>query len=411
MSKINFAAVFNRKNKLDKSGEALIHIRANQNGKSIYFSTDISVKPSQWNDTKKEIRNSHPHYITLNKQINDFKDKLNDLSAKIFERQKHVTLDLLTEYYKNASRLNNSFTDFYELQVKSIKNQNTFSNENTTLKKLRAFRKNILFSDLNFELLTDFSKYLEKLGNQQNTIYKSMAHIQKYVNLAIKNDLMDLNRNPFIKFKVKKITTEREYMNTEDFIRFVNFVLPNDKSHLQRVFDMFLTALYTGLRYSDINDLTKHDVKQSINDGYYIEKEMIKTKNKVFIPIEMVFKAININVPQQNEPIEIIKRNIALNNDNNLIFKPLPMNANYGCLKELFDLIGLERYTYHAARHTIAMYLLNDVGLDITSISKLLGHKDLNTTKIYSRMSNEGLKNQLRVVFDRQTIENRAKAM
>jgi len=56
MSKINFSTVFSRKNKLDKSGEALIHIRANQNGKSIYFSTEKSIKPIFWNDTKKELR-------------------------------------------------------------------------------------------------------------------------------------------------------------------------------------------------------------------------------------------------------------------------------------------------------------------------------------------------------------------
>lgn len=61
----------------------------------------------------------------------------------------------------------------------------------------------------------------------------------------------------------------------------------------------------------------------------------------------------------------------------------------------------MEYVGFHAARHTIAMYLINEIGLDITSISKLLGHGDLRTIKIYGRMSNEGLNNQMKVIFNR----------
>ena len=98
MSRINIAAVHNRKRILTSRGEALIHIRANQDGKSVYFSTNIAIKPAHWNKAKKEIRNAHPYYITLNKQIRDLQTKIADLSIKIFERKGYVTLDLLTAY-------------------------------------------------------------------------------------------------------------------------------------------------------------------------------------------------------------------------------------------------------------------------------------------------------------------------
>ena len=54
------------------------------------------------------------------------------------------------------------------------------------------------------------------------------------------------------------------------------------------------------------------------------------------------------------------------------------------------------------------MYLMNEIGLDISSIGKILGHKDIKTTKIYSRMSNSGLKNSLRVIRNQRS---EAKAM
>lgn len=413
MSKINFSTVFNRKNKLDKSGEALIHIRANQNGKSIYFSTNISILPIYWNDTKKELRNTHPQYITLNRQINELKEKLINLSAKIFDRKKYVTLELITEYYNNQTKVNNSFLDFYESELKTI-NQSwkTTSMEQTTLKELKDFKKQIFFDDLNFELLTDFVTLLEKRGKHQNTVYKYIKHIKKYVNIAIRKDLLDANKNPFIKFSYKQIEGQREYLRTDEFFKLLNFTLPENKKHLQNVFDIFLFGCFSGLRISDLMELSKTDLKQSIKDGYYIERKMIKTKFNVYIPLDNLYKALNLEIPKENTPTEILKRNIALQNENGLIFTPFNLQHTYRKLHEIFDLIGLEYVGFHAARHTIAMYLINEIGLDITSISKLLGHRDLRTTKIYSRMSNEGLNNQLKVIYNRTNqTETKTKAM
>lgn len=68
-------------------------------------------------------------------------------------------------------------------------------------------------------------------------------------------------------------------------------------------------------------------------------------------------------------------------------------------LQQLFtkciEKCGLEDkgYTIHKFRHSYATMLLAN-GVDLLSIQKLLGHEDLNNTKIYTHISNDDLKKE-----------------
>ncbi|MBK7587694.1 MAG: tyrosine-type recombinase/integrase [Bacteroidetes bacterium] len=58
-------------------------------------------------------------------------------------------------------------------------------------------------------------------------------------------------------------------------------------------------------------------------------------------------------------------------------------------LKEIGDLCGInKKITCHTARHTYATTILIGNGISIEVVSKLLGHRDIKTTQIYAKMTN-----------------------
>lgn len=385
MDTTQFNAVYNRKKKLLADGTALVQIEAYLSMKKKYFSTGIYLNPDQWDNRHRKVKN-HPNAIKLNKQINDYIAKLQGVELDRLNAGKSFTLDLLTDFLKG--RYTNSFTDFMQSEIEADKTTApaTKVNQLTTLKELQRFKKNIIFDELTFELLTDFERYLYNKGLKTNTVNKYFRHIRRFVNLAINKDLFELNRYPFRKFKAKAETTEREYLTPEEIIKIESLEFNQDEKHLVKIRDMFLFSCYTGLRFSDLSALRKDNL-QTVNGDLWLNISMIKTGEKINIPLYLLF---------EGKPINIL--NTYIKEDRKYIFDEISNQYVNRSLKDIAIKAKINKnITFHTARHTQATFLLYK-GVSVTTVQKMLGHKKLQTTLIYSKVMDKTVISELQAV-------------
>jgi len=380
-----FNVVYNRKKRLLSDGSALVQIEAYLSFKKKYFTTGIYLNPDQWDGKHHKVKN-HPNAIKINRQIADFVAKLQSVELDRRNAGKPFTLDILGEFLKG--RFTNSFTDFMRNEIEADRTTApaTRTGQLTTLKTLQRFKKDIIFEEMTFDLLSNFERFLYNEGLHTNTVNKYFRHVRKFVNLAINKDLFDLNRYPFRKFHAKTETTTREYLTPEELTAIETLVIPTEQKHLEKVRDMFLFSCYTGLRFSDISALNKNST-QTIDGDLWIIITMIKTTEPIRIPMYLLF---------DGKPTEILHR--YTNPDRKYIFDDLTNQYVNRCLKELAKLAGISKtVTFHTARHTQATFLLYK-GVNITTVQKLLGHKKLQTTQIYSKVMDKTIINELQAV-------------
>lgn len=372
MNKIIYNLVYNRKKYLNKKGMALVQVEAYLGRKKKYFSTKVYLKPEQW-DNKKLIVKNHPNADALNRLIYEFVATIEKKELELWQQGKRISLELL----KNAlttQENNSSFISFFRQEVmNSSLKDSTKRNHLSTLMLLQEFKKNITFSDLTFELISSFEYFLQLKGYHTNTIAKHMKHLKRHVNIAINKEYIEIQKYAFRKYKIKTIENKHTHLVPEELERLENLILSGRYVKLQKSLDAFLFCCYAGMRYSDFINLSSENFVD-INQETWLIYKSVKTGTEVRLPLYLLFSGKGIAILNKYR-------------DNLEDFFHLRDNSNVN--KDLIiitRLAGLsKRISFHTARHTNATLLIYN-GINITTVQKLLGHKSVKTTQVYTNV-------------------------
>lgn len=373
MEKISYSLVFNRKKKLNMKGVSLVQVEAYLNRKKVYFSTKVYLKPEQWDAKRRMIRN-HPNSDALNRMLYDYITALEQIELGLWQRGKSISLDSLKDEIVKPTNHDNSFITFFkeEINNSSLK-ENTKLNHLSTLAILQEFKKDISFVDLTFEFVSSFDCYLQSKGYHMNTIAKHMKHLKRYVNIAINKEYMDIQKYAFRKYKIKTVEGNHTHLSPLELEKLELLQLDNKFRKLQKTKDAFLFCCYAGLRYSDFINLNSENIIEIHQETWLIYKS-VKTNIEVRLPLYLLFGGKGLQI------LESYKENL------NAFFK-LRDNSNIN--KELNTLAKLahigKRVSFHTARHTNATLLIYS-GANITTVQKLLGHKSVKTTQVYTNV-------------------------
>lgn len=143
-------------------------------------------------------------------------------------------------------------------------------------------------------------------------------------------------------------------------------------NRLEVVRDLFLFQCYTGLSFTDMEQLTKEAIVEGIDKNPWLVFKRQKTK--VISRIPLLPPAINILYKYQSS---CLPKGQVL---------PILSNQKFNAyLKEIAILCGINKdISSHAGRRTFATTIALGNGISMESIAKMLGHKSTKMTAIYA---------------------------
>lgn len=351
---------------------ALVQVEAYLDRKKKYFSTRVYLKPEQW-DTKKLVVKNHPNADALNRLIYEFVAAIEKKELELWQQGKRISLELLKNMLTTQEN-NSSFISFFKQEVtnSSLKNS-TKRNHLSTLMLLQEFKKDITFSDLTFEFVSSFEYFLQLKGYHTNTIAKHMKHLKRHVNIAINKEYIEIQKYAFRKYKIKTVENKHTHLVPEELEKLEKLNLSGRYIKLQKSLDAFLFCCYAGMRYPDFTNLSSENIVD-INQETWLIYKSVKTGTEVRLPLYLLFAGKGIIILNKYR-------------DNLEGFFRLRDNSNVNKdLLTLAKLAGLSKnISFHTARHTNATLLIYN-GVNITTVQKLLGHKSVKTTQVYTNI-------------------------
>lgn len=372
MNKIIYNLVFNRKGTLNERGLALVQVEAYLNKKRKYFSTKVYLSPNQWDDRKQMVKN-HPNGEALNRMLYEYVAAIEKKELSLWQQGRNVTLDALKDSVSPRME-DTSFLSFLEKEINAASlKDSTKKNHLSTYLLLKKFKRNIAFNELTFDFVSSFDQNLRMNDYHTNTIAKHMKHLKRYVNVAINKDCLELHQYPFRKYKIKTTENKHTHLSPEELCLLEELQLTDRNDRLRSTLDAFLFCCYAGLRYSDFVMLTE-DNFVLINNEIWLIYRSVKTKTEVRLPLYLLFEGKGIEILKRYEKRIPVLFNIRNNS-----------NVNKELL-QLSKLAGInKRISFHTARHTNATLLIYN-GVNITTVQKLLGHKSIKTTQVYTNI-------------------------
>lgn len=265
----------------------------------------------------------------------------------------------------------------YLKQAAEIKTGNNAEIWKYAIIHFEKFLKNedILMQEIDVTIIEDFREYILKAKClkkkdqflAQNTALSYFNKIKATLRKAYKKGLLQTDINAAVD-SIKEQESQRNFLTMEEASRL--FRTPCKKEIVKCV---CMFSLLTGIRYSDIAKLTWEEVQYSKSEGYYIRFKQQKTDRPVTLPISQeAFEFLGEKEAQYKRVFYNLKKWD--------VDRLLPIWVKDASIEK--------HITFHCFRHTYAT-LQMAAGTDIFTVSKMLGHKNIKTTQIYTKIIDE----------------------
>ena len=386
-----------------------IRMRVNFASKRIEFTTGYRIDSAKWDAAKQRVKNGCSNKLKqsaseINASLLEYYTEIQSIFKRFEVEDVMPTPEQIKEAFNALHKpvseepkpkkeaLPCDFFQVFDDFVEDCGRQNNWTD--STFEKFAAvknhltnFREGLTFEFFDERGLNDYVGYLRDVKEMRNTtIGKQLSFLKWFLRWAFKKGVHQNNAYDSYKPKLKSTQKKIIFLTWDELNRLREFKIPSNKQALERVRDVFLFQCFTGLRYSDVFNLRRSDIK-----GDHIEVTTVKTSDSLIIELNNHSKAILDKY-----------KDVAFEDD-----KVLPVITNQKMndyLKELAEMAGIDepvRQTYykgneriddvtpkyvllgtHAGRRT---FICNALALGIPPqvVMKWTGHSDYKAMKPY----------------------------
>lgn len=405
-----------RPKQVNKEGSIPVYLTYFIQGKTLSKTTGVKIMADQWDANKQKVIN-HKQAGYFNGLLSKLKYETDKLIADYDGILTPDKVRRLLDGERLDGMLNPSKTSFLDFAQKTNTDRynsgeigySVYYNHSLALNRFGEFlaRKcgdnNISMSALSMNMIKQFKAERLRQGVKSVTIDKDLNPIIAAIKVASQLKLMD--SRSFQEIQNIRNTKQRQYTGNTDEIQegpkfltreqmtaFVNYYNETHNDRTREIMDMFLFAFHAcGLRISDVATLewSHIDFEQK-----RMRKVLVKGKN---------FHEIHLN----DSAIQILERWKEKKYNDRFVFDLLPRDFKFAqkadelrekelktklnsknrtilqSLTAIGKKIGITEFnlSMHVARHTFAIWALNDRDVSIHLISKLLGHKSIVATE------------------------------
>ena len=403
---IIFALENRKKNGVPIIENVPIRMRVIYASQRIEFTTGYRIDVAKWDADKQRVKNGCTNKLKqsaseINADLLKYYTEIQNVFKEFEVRETMPTTQQLKDAFnlrmkdthgEQQEDVRISFWEVFDEFVKECGNQNDWTK--STYEKFAAVKAHIkeFKEDVAFEYFDEFglNEYVNFLRDEKDmrnsTIGKQIGFLKWFLRWSFKKGYHQHTAYDTFKPKLKTTPKKVIFLTWDELNKLKDYQIPQDKQYLERVRDVFLFCCFSSLRYSDVRNLKRSDVKPD-----HIEVTTVKTADSLIIELNDHSKAI-------------LEKYKDIHFENHMALPVISNQKMNDYLKELGELAEIDepvRETYykgnerideifpkyallstHAGRRT---FICNALALGIPAevVMKWTGHSDYKAMKPY----------------------------
>ena len=405
---IIFSLESRKKNGVPIVDNVPIRMRVIFAGKRIELTTGYRIDVAKWDSTKERVKNGTTNKLgqsasEINSDLLRYYTEMQEVFKEFEVQNTMPTMDDVKEAFNlrlnpikedelKSDKPTVSFKEAFNKFVKECGKQNNWTN--STYEKFSAVKNHLksFKSDLTFEYfdengLNNYVDFLRTTKDMRNsTIGKQLGFLKWFLRWSFKKGYNTNSAYDTFNPKLKNTSKKVIFLTWDELTKLREYQIPSQKQYLERVRDVFLFCCFTGLRYSDVFNLRRSDIKEN-----HIEITTVKTADSLIIELNNHSKAILEKYKdiafQDQKVLPVIsnqRMNTYLKELAELAEIKEPVRETYYKGNERIDVVT-PKYSLlgtHTARRTFICNALS-LGIPANVVMKWTGHSDYKAMKPY----------------------------